>query len=97
MKNIHFINVFFFGQTRALDVFFFFFFFFWGGGGGDCIKRKKKHTKAQGTLVLGKRLQQNKESHHQLKETKHRCIPQKIQTNTCRLQRRKETNYRGIE
>ena len=53
MKNIHFINVFFFGQTRALDVFFFFFFFFLGGGGGggDFIKRKKKNIQKHRELL----------------------------------------------
>ena len=55
MKNIHFINVFFFGQTRALDVFFFFFFFLGGGGGGDCIKRKKKTYKSTGNSCVGKK------------------------------------------
>lgn len=48
MKNIHFINVRQFGERNEP------WMFFLGGELSDCIKRKQKHTIAQGTLVLGK-------------------------------------------
>ena len=90
MKNIHFINVTLWTEKRALDVFLFFL-------GSDCIERKQKHTKSTGNSCVGKKTTTEQRVPPPTQRDKAQVHTQKIQTNKCRLQRRKETNYRGRE